>query len=369
MSRLWNFSAGPAALPLEVLEQIRAELPEWQDVGASVMEISHRGKAFTRVIEAAEADLRELMNLPQNYRVLFLQGGATLQFAQVPLNLLHGGSADYLVTGAWSQKAAKEAARLGKARVVSAREPFVSLPAARDLPLASDAAYLHLCTNETIHGVEIFADDIAALATAAGDVPLVADMSSHILSRPMDVSRFGLLYAGAQKNIGPAGVTLVIIRDDLLAERKAAAQTPTLLDYRMQVENDSMLNTPPTFAIYAAGLVFQWLKRQGGLAAIAAQNKEKADRLYAAIATSDGFYRNPVAPEYRSRMNIPFTLPTPELEAEFVRSSEAAGFIGLKGHKSVGGIRASIYNAIPLAAVEALVAFMRDFHENASRTL
>ncbi|MDR1647536.1 MAG: 3-phosphoserine/phosphohydroxythreonine transaminase [Zoogloeaceae bacterium] len=359
MSRLWNFSAGPAALPTEVLEQMQSELPEWQEAGASVMEISHRSKAFTRVIEGAEADLRELLNLPRNYRVLFLQGGATLQFTQAPLNLLQGGSADYLVTGAWSQKAAKEAARLGNVRIVSAREPFIGLPAVRDLRLSSDAAYLHLCTNETIHGVELFEESITALATAVGNVPLVADMSSHLLSRPMALSRFGLLYAGAQKNIGPAGLTLVIIRDDLLG--KASAQTPALLDYRMQAKNGSMLNTPPTFAIYAAGLVFQWLKRQGGLAAIAAQNKEKADHLYAAIAASDGFYRNPVLPEYRSRMNIPFTLPTLELEAEFVRASEAAGFIGLKGHKFVGGIRASLYNAVPLAAVQALVAFMRDF--------
>ncbi|MDR2880457.1 MAG: 3-phosphoserine/phosphohydroxythreonine transaminase [Azoarcus sp.] len=367
MTRAWNFSAGPAAIPLEVLQQAREEFLDWHGIGASIMEVSHRGKAFMSVIEAAEADLRELLAIPDDYRVLFLQGGASMQFVQAPLNLAAGKSADYLVTGSWSKKAHKEAARIGAARIVATtREEdgtFTRLPDIERLVFDKDAAYFHLCTNETIHGVEVHEQAEArlfeALARAASDVPLVADVSSHILSRPLDVRRYGLIYAGAQKNIGPSGVTLVIMRDDLL--NRAGENVSAQLSYRRQAESGSMLNTPPTFAIHVAGLVFKWLKAQGGLEAIAAVNREKARRLYEAIDNSGGFYRNTVDTACRSIMNVPFNLATKELEARFVKESEAAGFIGLKGHKSVGGIRASLYNAVPLEAVEALVGFMRAF--------
>ena len=357
MTRTWNFSAGPAAIPLEVLQQAQEELLDWHGIGASIMEVSHRGKAFMGVIEAAEADLRELLAIPDNYRVLFLQGGASLQFAQVPMNLSVGKSADYLITGSWSKKAHKEAARIGAARIVATTD--ARLPDFERLAFDENAAYVHLCTNETIHGVEVHEETEARLFEALSDVPLVADMSSHILSRPLDVRRYGLIYAGAQKNIGPSGVTLVIVRDDLLD--RAGESVSTQLSYREQADNGSMLNTPPTFAIHVAGLVFKWLKAQGGLDAIAAVNREKARRLYEAIDNSGGFYRNPVDVVCRSVMNVPFNLPTPELEAQFVKESEAAGFIGLKGHKSVGGIRASIYNAVSMEAVEALVGFMKEF--------
>ncbi|NTV96998.1 MAG: 3-phosphoserine/phosphohydroxythreonine transaminase, partial [Thiobacillus sp.] len=287
MERIHNFSAGPAVLPREVLEQASDELMNWHGCGMSVMEMSHRGKEFTGILEAAEADLRDLMGIPANYKVLFLQGGATLQFAQVPLNLMAGRSADYLVTGDWSKKAYKEAQRYGSARLVASTEAegFTHFPAVAEMDLDPQAAYLHICTNETIRGVETF--DEATLPTA---VPLVADMSSHILSRPMDVSRYGLIYAGAQKNVGPAGVCLVIVREDLLGH--ASVHTPTLLDYAVQAENVSMLNTPPTFAIYLAGLVFKWLLRQGGLAGMEQLNVAKAKLLYDAIDATD-FYRNP----------------------------------------------------------------------------
>jgi phosphoserine aminotransferase len=360
MPRIWNMSAGPAALPTEVVLEAQGELPDWHGIGAGIMEVSHRGKAFSGVIAAAQADLRDLLEIPETYRVLFLQGGATLQFAQVPLNLAPGRSADYLVTGAWSQKAYREAARLGKARVAAVAEPCTYLPDPRTLRLDSKAAYLHLCTNETIHGVEAHPAYEERLH-AALSVPLVADMSSHLLSRPLDVRRYGLIYAGAQKNVGPAGLTIVIVREDLLGQ--AAASIPTLLDYRVQADNASMLNTPPTFAIYVAGLVFRWLKKQGGLERMAAINREKAALLYAAIDESGGFYQNTVAPDCRSVMNIPFTLARPELEPTFLDAAEAAGFMGLKGHKSVGGIRASLYNAVPPEAAQALAQFMRDFRE------
>ncbi|MGE5386090.1 MAG: 3-phosphoserine/phosphohydroxythreonine transaminase [Betaproteobacteria bacterium] len=360
MARVWNFSAGPAALPEEVLCQARDEMLDWHGIGCSIMEVSHRGKEFTGVIEQAEADLRELMGIPANYRVLFLQGGATQQFAQIPLNLLGGKSADFVVTGSWSQKAYKEAQRVagkGAARCVANTEAdgFTRFPAIAELDLDPEAAYLHVCTNETIHGVEV--RDLAALP--ANEVPLVADMSSHILAGELDVSRFGLIYAGAQKNIGPAGVTLVVVRDGLLG--RAPANIPNVLNYSVMAENGSMLNTPPTFAIYFAGLIFQWLKRQGGLKAMAAINAEKARLVYECIDGSAGFYRNPVQPQWRSLMNVPFTLVRPELDARFLAESKAAGLAGLKGHKSVGGMRASLYNAIPLAGVSALVEFMRDF--------
>lgn len=356
MSRVWNFSAGPAALPEEVLRQAQDELLDWHGAGCSVMEMSHRGKEFTSVIEQAEADLRELMGIPEQYKVLFLQGGATQQFAQIPMNLLAGRSADYIVTGSWSKKAFVEAQRIGTVRcaATTADSKFTRLPTAEEIKLDPFAAYLHVCTNETIHGVEIPAERIADTG-----VPLVADMSSHILSRPVNVEKFGLIYAGAQKNIGPSGVTLVIIHRDLLG--MAPLSMPTVMDYAVMAENASMLNTPPTFGIYIAGLVFQWLKRQGGLEGIAAVNAQKARILYEAIDNSGGFYVNPVDPDCRSRMNVPFVLADAELDAAFLAEAKSAGMLGLKGHKSVGGMRASIYNAVSLEAVQALVDFMNDF--------
>jgi len=356
MTRVWNFSAGPAALPEEVLQQAQEEMLNWHGAGCSVMEMSHRGKEFMSILAQAEADLRELMGIPANYKVLFLQGGATQQFAQIPMNLLAGRSADYIVTGSWSKKAYKEAQRIGTVRCAATTEEsgFTRLPTAEEIKLDPFAAYLHVCTNETIHGVEIPAQRIADTG-----VPLVVDMSSHILSGPVPVEKFGLIYAGAQKNIGPSGLTLVIVREDLLG--MAPLSIPTVMDYAVMAENGSMLNTPPTYAIYIAGLVFQWLKKQGGLAGIDAINAEKARILYEAIDQSGGFYSNPVDPDCRSRMNVPFVLANPELDAAFLAESKAAGLASLKGHKSVGGMRASIYNAVSLEAVQALVAFMNDF--------
>ncbi|MDR2186490.1 MAG: 3-phosphoserine/phosphohydroxythreonine transaminase [Azonexus sp.] len=360
MTRAWNFSAGPAALPEDVLRQAQEELLDWRGAGCSVMEMSHRGKDFMAILDAAESGLRELLDIPDSYKALFLQGGATQQFAQIPLNLLAGRSADYIVTGAWSQKAFKEAARVaggaGSIRCAATTEAsgFTRLPVMEEIRLDPFAAYLHVCTNETIHGVEITAERIAATG-----VPLVADMSSHILSRPVPVEKFGLIYAGAQKNIGPSGVTLVIIHQDLLG--MAPLTLPTVMDYAVQAENGSMLNTPPTFAIYVAGLVFQWLKRQGGLPAMAAINAEKAAMLYAAIDDSGGFYSNPVDADCRSRMNVPFTLADARLDAAFLEQAKTARLLGLKGHKSVGGMRASLYNAVSIEAVKVLVEFMGDF--------
>ena len=356
MGRVWNFSAGPAALPEEVLLQARDELLDWHGAGCSVMEMSHRGKEFTGIIAQAEADLRELMDIPAGYKVLFLQGGATLQFAQIPMNLLAGRSADYIVTGSWSKKAFREAQRVGNVRcaVTTESSNFTRLPVAEEIRLDPFAAYLHVCTNETIHGVEIPAERIADTG-----VPLVADMSSHILSRPLPVEKFGLIYAGAQKNIGPSGLTLVIVRQELLG--MAPLNIPSIMDYALMAENGSLLNTPPTYGIYVAGLVFQWLKRQGGLAGIVAVNAEKARILYECIDQSGGFYANPVDPDCRSRMNVPFTLADPALDAVFLAEAKAAGLVSLKGHKSVGGMRASIYNAIPLDGVRVLVDFMNDF--------
>jgi phosphoserine aminotransferase len=355
MERIHNFSAGPAMLPQEVLAQARDELLNWQGCGMSVMEMSHRGKEFMGILAQAEADLRELMGIPANYKVLFLQGGATLQFAQIPLNLLAGRSADYLVTGSWSKKALKEAQKVGRARLAGSTESDKFTRWFRDgeCDLDTNAAYLHVCTNETIHGVEMH--DAAALPDG---VPLVADMSSHILSRPIDVSRYALIYAGAQKNIGPAGVTLVIVRDDLIGH--APGNLPTLLDYAVQAENISMLNTPPTYAIYIAGLVFRWLKRQGGLSGIENSNIEKAALLYQTIDASK-LYHNPVEPTCRSRMNIPFTLTRQGLDEIFISEAKKRGIVQIKGHSSVGGMRASIYNAIPLESVKALTDFMLDF--------
>ena len=360
MTRIWNFSAGPAVLPAEVLEQVKDEMLDWHGAGCGVMEMSHRGKEFTSIIETAEADLRELLGIPTNYRVLFLQGGATQQFAQLPMNLLPaGGSADYLVTGSWSKKALKEAQHVA-AGVASVRNAgsteaagFTRNLDAGEISIDPNAAYVHLCTNETIHGLEL---DCSRLPQAG--VPLVADMSSHILSRPVDVSKYAMIYAGAQKNVGPSGVTLVIVREDLLG--KAWKTIPSVMDYAVMAENGSMLNTPPTFAIYVAGLVFQWLKRQGGVPAIEAQNVAKAKLLYDFLDASD-FYENRIDPACRSRMNVPFFLKDEALNDAFLAESKAAGLVQLKGHKSVGGMRASIYNAMPLAGVQALVDFMRDF--------
>jgi len=361
MTRVYNFSAGPAALPEAVLRQAAEEMLDWHGSGCSVMEMSHRGKEFTAIIERAEADFRELLAIPANYRVLFLQGGATQQFAQIPMNLLDGGSADYLVTGAWSKKAFKEARHLagglgGAVRLVGTTESdgFTRLLSADELDLDPHARYAHLCTNETIHGVEL--RDVAQLPDTPA--PLVADMSSHILSRPVDVSRYGLIYAGAQKNIGPSGLVIVVVRDDLIG--RASAMTPLVMDYKVMADNGSMLNTPPTYAIYIAGLVFQWLKAQGGLAAIEATNIEKARLLYEFLDAGD-FYENRVDRASRSRMNIPFLLCDDALNDAFLAGAKAAGLSQLKGHKSVGGMRASIYNAMPLEGVQVLVDYMRDF--------
>jgi phosphoserine aminotransferase len=369
MARVWNFSAGPAALPLEVLEQVRYEMLEWHDAGMSVMEMSHRGKAFDSIIQAAEADLRDLLAVPKNYKVLFLQGGATQLFSQIPMNLAAGRSADYLVTGSWSRKAVEEAQRVspiaGAVHVAGSTavkgvlaDGFTRLLRDEEISLDPEAAFLHLCTNETIYGVEV-QDDCVALAARAGGVPLVADMSSHILSRKVDISRYGLIYAGAQKNIGPSGLVLCIVREDLLGQ--AISIMPSTMDFAVMAEHGSMLNTPPTFAIYVSGLVFQWLKRQGGMAAIEQINIRKAEALYRCIDESAGFYHNPVEVVSRSRMNVPFTLADPTLDPVFLKEAEAAGLVSLKGHKTVGGMRASIYNAIPEAGVQALVDFMQDF--------
>ncbi len=361
MSRVFNFSAGPAVLPESVLQRAAGEMLDWHATGCGVMEMSHRGAAFTSILDAAERDLRELLDIPKNYKVLFVQGGATLQFAQIPINLLAGRRARYLVTGAWSRKALREAERM--TQVVGGvveeagsteKDGFLSFPAVDEITVSPDDAYLHVCTNETIHGVECF--DFAALASLG--VPVVADMSSHILSRVFDVRNFAMIYAGAQKNVGPSGLTLLIVRDDLLGH--AWSGTPQLLDYRVIADNNSMLNTPPTYGIYMAGLVFDWLKTGGGLSTIEARNRYKAALLYDAIDASD-FYVNRVAPDARSRMNVPFALRDAALDKVFLDEAEAAGLTQLKGHKSVGGMRASIYNAMPLEGVQALVAFMNDF--------
>ena len=353
MSRVYNFSAGHATLPEPVLEQVRAELLDWNGTGMSVMEMSHRGKAFVSIAEQAEADLRELLAVPSNYKVLFLQGGATGQFAAIPMNLLRGRNvADYVVTGSWGKKAVKEAGRYCEARIAAQPESFTEVPAQDRWSLSADAGYVHITPNETIEGVEYH------WLPDTGEVPLVADLSSTFLSRPLEIERYGLIYAGAQKNIGPAGLTIVIVREDLLGE--ALPATPTILDYAKVAEADSMLNTPPCFAWYVAGLVFGWLKDNGGLQAMAETNRRKAEALYGYIDES-GFYANPVRPADRSWMNVPFTLADPALDAEFLKQAEAAGLSTLKGHRSVGGMRASIYNAMPEAGVAALIDFMKAF--------
>ena len=355
MSRVINFSAGPAMLPETVLEQARSEMLDWQGSGMSVMEMSHRGKEFMSIAEKAEADLRDLLKISDNYKVLFLQGGASSQFAMVPINLLGSkGTADYLNTGQWSKKAIAEARRYCEVNVAASSDDsgFTSIPDKDQWNLNGNAAYLHYTPNETIGGLEF--QEIPD----CGNVPLVADMSSTLLSRPIDVSRFGVIYAGAQKNIGPAGLTVVIVRNDLIGNAKS--EMPAMFDYRTHADSDSMYNTPPTYSWYLAGLVFAWLRELGGLEGMAAINQRKAAKLYGAIDGSD-FYQNPVDSRYRSWMNVPFTLADDALDATFLSEAKSAGLTTLKGHRSVGGMRASIYNAMPEAGVDALVAFMADF--------
>jgi phosphoserine aminotransferase len=353
MSRIFNFSAGPAMLPAEVLARAGDEMLDWHGTGMCVMEMSHRGKEFISIAEEAEFDLRELLDIPVNYEVLFLQGGATLQFAQVPMNLLHGkGKADYILTGEWSKKAVKEAKSYCDVAIAASSEDKNFTYAPKQWNLRPDAAYVHYCSNETIGGVEFHTPP------STGGVPAVADASSHFLSRPIEVSKFGLIYAGAQKNVGPAGLTIVIVREDLLG--KAAKGTPTVMDYKLQADADSMLNTPPTYSMYIAGLVFKWLKQIGGVAEIEKRNIAKSKLLYD-LLDSSAFYSNPVAKDDRSRMNVPFTLKDAKLDDEFLKGAAKQGMVQLKGHRSVGGMRASIYNAMPLEGVERLVQYMKDF--------
>ncbi|WP_456447445.1 3-phosphoserine/phosphohydroxythreonine transaminase [Thiolapillus sp.] len=356
MSRIYNFSAGPATLPEDVLKQAQEELLDWHGAGMSVMEMSHRGKEFMSIAAQAEADLREVMAIPDNYKVLFLQGGASTQFAMVPMNLMgRTGKADYINTGTWSKKAIAEAKRYGEVNVIADTATDFRAPAQADLSFSSDAAYVHYTPNETIQGVEF------PYVPDTGDIPLVADMSSTILSRPIDVSKFGIIYAGAQKNIGPAGLTLVIIREDLIGD--APESCPAMMNYQIHADAGSMYNTPPTYAWYLSGLVFKWLKDNGGLEAMAVINERKAEELYATVDASD-FYANPVDPECRSWMNVPFTLADPELDGKFLEEAAAKGMKSLKGHRSVGGMRASIYNAMPEEGVQALIEFMKEFEKN-----
>ena len=354
MSRVYNFSAGPAALPLEVLETIRSDIPDWQGTGMTVMEVSHRSKEFVALAERAETNLRELLGIPEDYSVLFTQGGATLQMSMVPMNLASAGdTVDYVITGSWGKKAAGEARKFASVNVAADASDanFIYIPEESSWQRSDDAAYLHITPNETIAGVEFH-------FLPSGDTPLVADMSSTILSRPIDVSRYGVIYAGAQKNIGPAGITVVIVRNDLL--EKAPLNLPHLMTWRSYAESGSMTNTPPTFAWYVADLVFRHLKDNGGVEAVAEVNQRKARKLYEAIDSS-GFYSNPVQEDCRSWMNVPFVLADASLDARFLEESAAAGLTNLKGHRSVGGMRASIYNAVPEEAVDALIDFMHEF--------
>jgi len=352
MSRIFNFSAGPAMLPAEVLSRAGDEMLDWHGSGMSVMEMSHRGREFIGIAAEAEKDLRELLAVPANYKVLFLAGGATLQFAQVPMNLLRGkGRADYVATGEWSKKAIKEAKSYCDVHIAATSEERNFTYAPKQWNVRNDAAYVHCCSNETIGGVEFH-------AVPQVPVPLVADASSHFLSRPMDVGKYGLIYAGAQKNVGPAGLTIAIVRDDLIGQ--AAKGTPSVMDYKAQAEADSMLNTPPSYSIYIAGLVFKWLRSLGGLAEIERRNIAKSRLLYDYL-DSTRFYRNPVAREDRSRMNVPFTLPDAKLDEPFLKGAGERGMVQLKGHRSVGGMRASIYNAMPIEGVQRLVEYMREF--------
>jgi phosphoserine aminotransferase len=352
--RAFNFSPGPAVLPLEVLEQARDELLDWQRSGMSVMEISHRSKPFLEVAAQAESDLRELLSIPPSYKVLFMQGGASAQFSLVPMNLSEAGATvDYINTGHWSRKAIDEAKRYSNVHIAGdAGDQYHHVPPSGELQFSRGAAYAHYTPNETISGVEF------SYVPDTGAIPLVADMSSSILSRPIDVSKFGLIYAGAQKNIGPSGLVVVIVREDLIG--RARAETPHVFNYGAVSESQSLLNTPPTFAWYMAGLVFKWLKACGGVSAIGERNKRKAAALYAAIDESR-LYENSVAKDSRSWMNVTFSLANPQLDAVFLSSAAEAGLHGLKGHRIVGGMRASLYNAMPLSGVERLIAFMREF--------
>lgn len=361
MQRAFNFNAGPAALPEPVLRQAAAQMLDYNGTGISVMEMSHRSATFTRIIEDAEDRLRDLLAIPSNYHVFFMQGGGTGQFAAVPMNLMVTGAADYVVTGTWSKKAYKEACLYGEARVAATSEDvnFTAMPSPQDIRVSNDASYVYICQNETINGTAWH-----ELPNTQGK-PLVADLSSCFLAEPIDVSRYGLLWAGAQKNVGPAGVTIVIARDDLVSE-PAFDATPTILNYQTMVSSKSLYNTPPCWPIYICGLVFQWIEEQGGLVAMDKQNRAKAALLYDCIDTSD-FYRGTARPDCRSIMNVTFSTGDPITDAAFIAASVEAGFVGLKGHRSVGGIRASLYNAVPYEAVEALVAFMHDF-ESSSRS-
>jgi phosphoserine aminotransferase len=356
--RIYNFSAGPAVIPVEVLEKARGEMLSFSGIGMSVMEISHRSKHFEAVLAAAEAGIRELLAVPDNYKVLFLQGGASLQFSMIPMNFLpSGGSADYIVTGAWGKKAVKEAKRCGTVNTIfsSADSGFKSVPTQDELNFTAGAEYVHYTSNETIEGVEFKYD------LDGGGIPVVCDASSNILSKPIDVEKHALIYGGAQKNIGPSGVTLVIIRDDMIA--KVPENQHSMLDYRAIAENDSMLNTPNTWGIYIISLVCEWLRNLGGVDAMEQRNINKARLLYDAIDSSDGYYRGHADPAARSLMNVTYRLPSEDLERQFCTEASALGLDGLKGHRSVGGIRASIYNAFPKEGVERLVEFMKDFSD------
>jgi len=356
MNRVYNFSAGPSMLPLPVLEKAAAELVNYGDAGMSVMEMSHRSPAYEAIIQKAEADLRKLMNVPDNYKILFLQGGASTQFAAVPLNLMTSGKADYVLSGQFSTKAYKEAQKYGDAKAIasSKEENFTVIPKITPDMVRPDADYVHVCYNNTIYGTKY------PEIPDTGDVPLVADMSSCIISEPVDVSKFAVIYAGAQKNMAPAGLTVVIVREDLLG--KARPETPSMLDWQLMAENDSMYNTPPCYAIYMAGLVYEWILSIGGLEAMEKMNKEKAALLYDYLDSQD-YYIAPVKKEFRSMMNVTFVTGNEDLDKKFPKEAEKAGLMNLKGHRSVGGMRASIYNAMPKEGIEALIAFMKDFAE------
>jgi phosphoserine aminotransferase len=358
--RVFNFAAGPAVLPLAVLEQIQRDMLALPGVGISILEISHRSKEFEAILAQAEADIRALAGIPEDYRVLFLQGGASLQFSMVPMNLLlPGETADYIDTGSWADKAIKEARKAGNVNVIGSTKSdnYARIPSSSELKPTDGAAYIHMTSNNTIEGTEWKAPPPYGLI---GDTPLVSDASSDIFSRPIDIDRYALIYAGAQKNLGPAGATIVIVRDDMLARSARVAALPTMLSYAVHAEHGSLYNTPPVFAVYTIGLVMKWLLADGGLTAIAAVNERKAAKLYAEIDRT-GFYQGTADPASRSLMNVTFRLPTEDLENLFVKESTAGGFDGLKGHRAVGGMRASIYNAFPEAGIDALVSFMRDF--------
>ncbi len=357
MKRVYNFSAGPAVLPEEVLQEAAAEMMDYQGTGMSVMEMSHRSKAYEKIIQEAEADLRELMNIPDNYKVLFLQGGASQQFAMIPMNLMKNGVADYIVTGQWAKKAYQEACLYGKANKIASSEDetFSYIPDCSDLPISEDADYVYICENNTIYGTKY-----KTLPNTKGKT-LVSDVSSCFLSEPVDVTKYGVIYGGVQKNVGPAGVVIVIIREDLITE-DVLPGTPTMLRYKIHADNDSLYNTPPAYGIYICGKVFKWLKKQGGLEAMKVHNEKKAKILYDFLDQSK-LFKGTVRPQDRSLMNVPFVTGDADLDAKFVKEATAAGFVNLKGHRTVGGMRASIYNAMPIEGVEKLVAFMKDFEE------